>query len=110
MINILTHRLENVKRAMGRDYTNVFKYVNKKSQMKTKILNKFIHKYTANIFTNIQKFVHCRLEKGKRAMGKDGTAFPLNLASFICSCSKQIHSYLSDKYKHTFYLVECNYI
>ena len=43
------------KESNGKRLTNVFKYVNKKSQMKTKILNKFIHKYTANIFTNIQQ-------------------------------------------------------
>ena len=51
----------------------------------------------------------CRLEKAKRATERDDTACRPNLASSICSWT-QIHSYLSNKYKHNFNLIKCNYV
>ena len=81
--------------------TNMKQICNKKRTNIQLIWNKYPsskHKYNLD-----------RLEKVKRAMGRDDTACPPNLASSICSCSAgntntylfvgEIHTYLSGKYK-----------
>ena len=72
-------------------------------------MKQMCNKYETIILQICNKYNLDRLEKGKRATGRDDTACRPNLASSICSCSVgntntylfagQIHSCLSEKYK-----------
>ena len=100
--------------------TDKFKILEQKYHHRWRYLKQIYNKHARNMKqicnkneTNIQQicteYNPDRLEKGKRATGRDDTACRPNLASSICSCSVgntntylfvgQIHSCLSEKYK-----------
>ena len=93
-----------MKQICNKYATNMQQIYNKYATNMKQIYNK----YEQNIQQICTEYNPDRLEKGKRATGRDDTACRPNLASSICSCSVgntntylfgQIHSCLSEKYK-----------